>query len=238
MFRFVLAAVCGLVLTSTVTAATLYTEEFVSDDALWGKYSAASSVRVAPDYFTTGGPDGVGDSYISSEHTILETTSGQVIFRGQGNFDSSGDNFVGSWDAIGATRLEYWVRHNADVELTLGVRLAGPTNSPAFAILSGTPVAPNIWTKIVVPIDVTSSAGWVYEGAPTGTLATRYNAIINNVANVQIMAVRGSVETGEVVTFDLDGVSLVPEPGSFALAGLGACAGLALVVRRRRATRG
>lgn len=232
MNRFALAAFCSFTLASSTFAATVpFTEDFVSDTANWG---ADPAVLTAPTYLTTGGPSGAGDSYISNLKTFGSSTLGQVLFRGQATFNSSNGAITGNWVTAGVTSLAYWVRHDASEALEFGLRIAKTNNNPGYGIMTGTFVQPNVWTKVTVPISVAAAAGWTYEGGP-GNVTTQFNDVFGSVAYVQPLAARGAFAEGTQVTFQLDDVSLVPEPSSWALACLGGFAGLAAIRFRRKA---
>ena len=86
------------------------------------------------------------------------------------------------------------------------------------------PVLPNLWTEIIFEIDE-SNPSMFPEGGP-GT----FDAAFADIGHVQIgVQVPDPLAGGGVFTYDLDGVSIVPAPGSVALLAL-----TALVGRRRR----
>src|SRR5687768_13349664 len=98
-------AVVGIALSvgasSALAVTNPFTEEFLTNDSQWGTGQTPSSIRVAPTYNASGGPNGAGDGYISYTKPFTADNSSQTVFRGQNNFDSSGDAFVGNWVAAG-----------------------------------------------------------------------------------------------------------------------------------------
>lgn len=229
-----IASVCAallVLLTSTAGAVTVpFTEDFSANNSNWGK---SPSVFTAADYVSTGGPTGAGDGFISNAFTFAGGDLGQLVFRGQDNFNSSGNAFVGNW--IGTVNtLSFWIRQNSDTPLRVGIRMAVAGSSfPGANIVAQTPVQPNVWTLINIPISETPGAGYIYtgEGAPL-------SAVTGNLGKIQILAQRETLAVGTVVTFGVDKISIVPEPSSLVLAGFGLAAAGAMVVRRRRAIAG
>jgi hypothetical protein len=225
-----IASVCTAIvvlLTSTAGAVTIpFTEDFATNNSNWGK---SPSAFTGADWSATGGPNGAGDGYISNQFTFAAGDLGQLVFRGQDNFNSSGNAFVGNW--IGAVdTLSFWIRQNSSTALRVGVRVAPAGSSfPGANIVDQTPVQPNVWTLIHIPISETPGAGYIYtnEGFPL-------SASISNLGKIQILVQRETLAVGTVVGIDLDKVS-VPEPSSLILAGFGVAAAGAMVVRRRRA---
>ena len=104
-------------------------------------------------------------------------------------------------------------------------RWANPANYPAAAGVTG-PVMPNTWTQINFAI--TAGSPLVYEGPPS-----TYGSVFGNVGHIQIGVYQpgdGLAGVDHDYTFDLDQVSITPEPGSIALLG----AGVVCVIARRR----
>jgi hypothetical protein len=208
-----------------------FTENFSTNDSQWGTGQTPSSVRVAPTYNASGGPNGAGDGYISYTKPFTSSNSSQTIFRGQNNFDSSGDAFVGDWVAAGINELSFFIRTANTVPTTVAARLAPVANAPAFSIISPTDIQPNTWTQLTFPISLAASSGWIYEGDPgTMTQEQLYNSILKNLSNVQILAEPESTASPSI-RFDLDAVSVVPEP---AMLGVLGCAALPALLGRQR----
>jgi len=217
-------------------AASYFTETFATNDSNWGGAGTSSTTRAVPTYVSTGGPAGTGDGYIRNTVSLAASTLAQTAFRGQDNFDSSADAFVGNWQTAGIGLVSFDVRHDAPQATTIWLRIAPLANTPAWQIKT-LDVAPNTWTTITVPISLSeamSNPNWVYGGAPSSdpaVVTTRYNTLFNAVANVQILADNETPTVVASATFDLDNVATaVPEPTSLALFGAAA----AIVVGRRR----
>lgn len=215
-----LMAATALVAASSVQAATVpFTEDFAADNANWKDAAGADLSFVA-----TGGPD--GSSYVSTPFSFANanTDDDLTVLRGQDNFDSSADAFVGNWIADGVTTLTMKVRHNGIAPINFFVRLASPFNFPGAAAIDFVPVLPNTWTE--VSFDVTSSSIQLitFEGSD-------YNTVFSNIGNIQLGVRTPAAMAGFTapVTFDLDQPTITPEPASLALLGLG---GLAMLRRR------
>lgn len=205
-------------------------EDFDTDSAEWRE----NNKNLPVNWVASGGPNGDGDSYISVTRDLGTATGEQVIFRANDEFDASGDAFVGNWIAGNVHSFSFWFYHDAPGNLTLGARFATSANFPGMS--QPTPlnsVPPNVWTKIA--FDITpSNPNWIFAGvAPTAEEA--FPIVFSNVGNVQIYVRRSAdvIPENTVVNFGLDKVNAVPEPGSLALAGIGAICGLAAILRRR-----
>jgi hypothetical protein len=212
-----------LLVTSSVTAVTVpFTEGFASGAANW-RDSASNPVS----YVATGGVGGAGDGYISVERAFSPTADpnfASTIFRGHDGFDSSGDAFVGDWLGASVSKFSFWIRQNASSELSFGTRFATSANSPGANALSSLGlVAPaNVWTQLEIPVSPAAIA-------PEGP-ASFFAHVFSNLGNLQI-SVRPGTSVGSTVRFDLDQVSIVPEPTTFVL--LIAGAGVFICVVRR-----
>jgi len=218
-----------IVLTSSAGAVTVpFTEDFANNNSNWGK---SPSAFTGADYVTTGGPLGAGDAYISTAFTFGAGDLGQLVFRGQDNFNSSNDAFVGNWNNGTVTALSFYIRQNSSIPLDVGVRLATSVNFPGANWIYQIGVEPNVWTKVTIPITDTPGPDIIYTPEGPITLAS----IINSLGNIQILSQRQTLPVGTVVTFDVDKVSIVPEPSSLVLAGFGLAAVGGLLVRRHRA---
>lgn len=232
MFRVsvfsLMALSLSLSLASTSRALTVpFTEDFSSNNSNWGK---AASAFTPADYVSTGGPAGAGDGYISNAFTFAAGDLGQLVFRGQDNFNSSGDAFVGNWSGTVQT-LSFYIRQNSSVPLNVGARLATSMNFPGANWIYETGVLPNTWAKVTIPITDTPGPGYTYTPEGPITLAS----VINALGNIQVLAERGTLPVGTVVTIDVDKISIVPEPSTLLLAGFGVLAGGFVALRRRRA---
>lgn len=180
----------------------------------------------APTYNATGALD--GSAYITSTADLNSAGPfGLTVFRGQDDFDASGDAFVGDYLAGGIDRISFDFRHNAGQDLGIALRVATSNNFPAFAVELANPVASGEWVTLSFDLSFFNPLLTI-EGAPT---PQAFNEIMQSVGNIQISADRpDGLSTPLEVDFDLDNVSITPAPGSVALLGLG---GLAAVRRRR-----
>lgn len=198
-----------------------FTETFEAGANGWlqGSFSA-------PTYNATGALD--GSAYITSTADLNSAGPfGLTIFRGQDDFDASGDAFVGDYLAGGIDRVSFDFRHNAGQDLGIALRVATSNNFPAFAVELAEPVATGEWVTLSFDLSFFNPLLTI-EGAPT---PDAFNAIMQSVGNIQVSADRpDGLSTPLVVDFDLDNVSITPAPGSLALLGLG---GLAAARRRR-----
>ncbi|MGH7242896.1 MAG: hypothetical protein ACREJD_05705 [Phycisphaerales bacterium] len=218
---FLAAAMTGG--TSVLALVVPFTEKFESPASNW----SIGTAFTAPNYIPTGGPDGSG--YASRSITFANNNIGDfpILFRGQSNFNSSGNAFVGNWISGGVTQLKFSVRHNMDVGVSFFARIApDPATSPnpggAIALLA-TPVAANEWTTFTV--DISPLSPFILEG-------TTYENVFSAVARLQIGVSIDAATAGKVgpYTFDIDNVEIVPASGTLSVAG----AGLLLAARRRR----
>lgn len=198
-----------------------FTETFEAGANGWlqGSFSA-------PTYNATGALD--GSAYITSTADLNSAGPfGLTIFRGQDDFDASGDAFVGDYLAGGIDRVSFDFRHNAGQDLGIALRVATSNNFPAFAVELAEPVASGEWVTLSFDLSFFNPLLTI-EGAPT---PDAFNAIMQSVGNIQVSADRpDGLSTPLVVDFDLDNVSITPAPGSLALLGL---SGMAAARRRR-----
>ena len=203
----------------TNAAVIPFTEDFSTGTANW-KNSANADATYVP----SGGVGGVSDGYISVQRTFTANpTSAQTIFRGQDQFNSSSDAFVGNWLAAGVTHFSFWVRHNAASDLTFGTRFATSANSPgANGLGSPTAAPPNVWTMVEIPV----SPAVITPEPPSS-----FDVIFGSIGNLQISARPGN-NLNVPLTFDLDRVTIVPEPATLGLWCIAAGFGI-LFVRRR-----
>jgi hypothetical protein len=225
----IIGAAVAAALILTVQARALvnpFTEEFTTNASGWLSFS-----NTAPNWLTNGG---VGDSgYISYSLTFTSPVSGpfggppqQIMFRGNAANDASGDAFVGNWLSGGVTFLTLAVRHNYTETLNFYARFdagSGRAASSAFDVSFAIP-STNTWTTVTIPI-VNSNPPFVSYGAGT------FNSVFTNIQNLQfgVYAPTNTVFTD--FRLDIDDVSVVPEPSTWALL---ACAAAALAGGRLR----
>ena len=197
-----------------------FIEGFEADAANWFDGAGATELGWSP----SGGPD--GSAHATTQFNFLNAAPGSfaTIFRGQDNFDSSNDAFVGNWIADGVNQLSFAVRHDAPTPISFFTRLASPFNFPGVAAIEPVAVDPDTWTTITLDI-VEGNPAFVFEG-PFG-----FSDVFSNIGNVQFgIVVPGELAGADLdVTFDLDNVSIVPSPAGFAL-----LIGAGMLQRRRR----
>ena len=217
----ILSALAGTLLASSALAVTNpFTETFSGPSANW----SIASIITAPTYIPTGGPD--GSSYASGSFGFAAAANGDfpILFRGQDNFSSSSNAFVGNWLTSGVTSFSFSVRHNAPASIDFFARFSN--GGPGVVSLQPTLVPANTWATFNVPIN--SSTPFIFEGGPS-----LYAATFSALTRVQIGFVVDASIAGQAgpYTFDVDNVSITPAPGA-AAAFLGA-AGIAGLRRRR-----
>ncbi|HCT46018.1 MAG: hypothetical protein CMJ35_14620 [Phycisphaerae bacterium] len=198
-----------------------FTETFETGANGWlqGSFSA-------PTYNSTGALD--GSAYISSTADLNSAGPfGLTVFRGQDDFDASGDAFVGDYLAGGIDRISFDFRHNAGQDLGIALRVASSNNFPAFAVELAGPVVSDEWVTLSFDLSFFNPLVTI-EGAPT---PQAFNEIMAAIGNLQVSVDRpDGLDTPLVVDFDLDNVAITPAPSALALLGLG---GLATARRRR-----
>ena len=222
------AAILGLCLSATVhqslAATPGFTEDFELDVANWVNFDNTAFLS----FNATGGPD--GSSFASGDFNFKDLAfgdQGPVILRATTTplGPASGGNFFGDWLTDGITEFSAQVRHNAPVPLTFFARFASPTFFPGAIAVRFQPVFPNTWTEMSFDIDPSNPAFVSFEGE---TFVDVFDGIGNVQIGVEVPAALAGVDQG--FTFDVDQVSIVPEPSSLVLASLAVLA----CVRRRR----
>jgi hypothetical protein len=194
-----------------------FTEDFTLNTANW-KNNASLDLNYVPD----GGP---GDSaHVSTSFSFVAAGPQVALFRGQDGFDSSGDAFVGNWLAANVSHLTGYVRHDAPVPLDFFVRVATSANSPAVSFTLANPIPAGQWSPVDFWISFDNPLH-TNEGSPSMAF---YNNVMSNVGNVQIGVISGPLLGNPTsFQFNLDRVSIVPEPASWIAALIAAIVGLA-----------
>jgi hypothetical protein len=214
----VFALLIALALPAVAGAATVpFTEEFTASDANWR--GNPNSVGSLDGWSATGGAGGGG--YVSEAFNFVGSVfgaQGPVIFRGPAS--ASGGAFAGDWIADAVREVSVYVRHDAPVAVELFARFVSPMGFPGAIAAGDVPVAPGQWTRLTFAIDPASPQWTSFEGSDFAT-------VFGNIGTVQIGATTPAALAGAdvAVHFDLDAVSIVPEPASIAFLAL---AGLAL----------
>lgn len=219
---------CALVVAAqtAVSSAALvpFTENFTANSANWRMADQVTPMAWSP----AGGPG--GSSFASGNYSFANNLAGtdQSILRGHNSFGASGGAFVGNWLTDGVTGFSFWFRHDAPVPVQVFSRYAKPFSAGAVSF-DPAPIQPNTWTKLTFSLAF-GSPTLVLEGFPN--LAT-YNNVFSDVQDLQIgiRTPAGIAQTAPSYRFDIDQVSILPEPASAVLCG---AAFVALVLGRRR----
>lgn len=204
-----------------------FTENFDADAANWLNSNSTALL----DFNATGGPD--GSSYASGAFNFLNSAEDDspVILRGTSSIvgASSDGAFFGNWAAGPIASFGVQVRHDADLPLTFFTRFADPNNFPGATAIHFAPVPPNTWTLLEVPINPANPQFVTFEGES-------FETVFDNIGNVQIGVSVPAALAGvdQEFHFDIDQVSIVPEPAAGTLTSFAAL-GLWTVIGRRRA---
>jgi len=220
--------VCIALLAGVGTAQALtvpFVEEFTANSANWFDSGSVNAMT----WHSTGGPD--AGSYASTTFNFVHSSVADTpaVYRGQKNLGSSGEAFAGDWLTGGVTEFRAFVRHDANTDLTFFARFANPNNFPAMVAVAGGPVPSATWTELVIPI--TPGPGFIPEGPST------FSAVFGNLGNVQLgVFAEPLAGVDGTINFDLDKVTIVPEPASLALLAVGTLALARTRQSRRRRT--
>lgn len=221
----IMAALCAALTSIAATSAATvpFLEDFKTDAANWRDATGSADL----DWAAAGGPDGSSYAYGTFNFVNSAPDDTPAVFRGHDEYNSSGNNFVGDWIADGVTEFSFQVRHDAVEPLSLFTRFAGPTNFPGAVGLEFAPILPNQWTEVTVLIEEDNPA-FVYEGST-------FAGVFSNVGHLQIGVIVSDTLSGldQDFTFDVDKISIVPEPAT----AVGCLFGL-LALRRRSSARG
>jgi len=215
--------VLGLAQTGQAVSVLPFTEGFEVNTSNW-----LSGISQAPNWSATGGAGGSGAIFTSG--TIDTSGFGPIIFRGNNVATASGGAFVGNWIAAGVAEFRAYVWHDAPVALNFYARFDKGAGSAASS--NNFLVSPTTWTLLNIPIsDSLGNSGQIFQSygaaGPSG-----FNSIFSDIKNIQIAlgAAQDASTHGQMYTVGLDSVSIVPEPSTVWLLGLGL---LCLVARRQ-----
>jgi hypothetical protein len=222
----------------SAAAATLtvpFTETFATGVANWRILAGGS--EDLPTWVVSGGP---GDANFITQQFLIPTSgggfSGPTLFRGQGNFDSSDDRFVGDWITGGVGQFSVALRHSAPEPVIFQFRFAPVANSPGASTIDHV-VPSNTWTTITVPIVDSASVFQAYSQFTPPNPAV-FADIFGNLSNIQIglapLSAQDQSIRGNTYAFDLalPSITPVPEPTGWLL--LVTAGGMACGLGRRR----
>lgn len=191
-----------------------FAENFDSSASNW-----LNGASQAANFSGTGGADGGG--YVFTSGTIDLSGFGPIVFRGNSIAGASGGALVGNWLAAGVTEFQAHVWHDAPVALNFYARFDKGSGSAASS--NNFLVAPLTWTPFQVSIvDSLGTSGQVFQSYGAAG-AGGFSVIFSDIKNVQIAlgAAQDPSTAGQTYTVGLDRVTLVPEPATGTLVGVG-----------------
>lgn len=220
LFTFVPALLAALTGAGLLTGSTqavkaqgvIFSETFSSSASGW-----ANNANSPATWTTIGGVTGDGDGYITG--ATVTTSSGAVVLRAQTSLGSSPGLF-GNWTTTGTSPLSVYtlsfdLYQDSGTTQDFGLRFTGAA-SPTFpGAFLGNEISldSGVWTHFDVAVD--NNAGFTF---PEG--GGSYDSIFNDLARVQF-TVSGTPASPFNVRLDNVVISSVPEPSTFALAGMG-----------------
>lgn len=175
--------------------------------------------------YTSTFTSGAGGSYPGVPGTLAPT----ILMRGNSANDASGDAFVGDWITGGVISLTLSVRHNYDTALDAYAYLHNGSPGQAASLSNALfTIAPDTWTTITINI-TDSNPPFLSYGAGN------FNGVFSNIQNLGLgLYLPGSTEFTDF-TFDIDNVSIVPEPTTAMFLVVAALGMLFVALRRRPA---
>jgi hypothetical protein len=200
----------GLLAAARASALTVpYIESFPSDAANWRDAGGASPLGWQP----SGGPD--ASSYASTPFNFLGVPAnplgGPTPFQGKSSFGSSGAAFFGNWLTGGVNSVSAYVRQDTGVSLNYFMRFTSASSPTGVVGVIGTSVPSGVWTQLTLPV---TSGAFITEGPPT-----LFTSTFSNVGMMQIgfIVPAALANMNLTSTFDVDRISIVPEPAAVSL---------------------
>jgi hypothetical protein len=230
-FTFVpalLATLAGVVLLAGSTPAVkaqgvIYTEAFSTGASGWDNNGNNLAT-----WATIGGVTGDGDGYITA--AAVTSSSGAVVLRAQTSQGASPGLF-GNWTTTGTSplsvgTLSFDLYQDSGVTQGFGLRFATAAGFPGAFLGDEISLNSDVWTHFDIAVD--SSAGFTF---PEG--GGDYDSILGSLARIQF-TVDGTPASAFNVRLDnvaISSINSVPEPSTFALAGMGV--GVFVIMARR-----
>jgi hypothetical protein len=214
-----LATLTGAVLLtcSTPTAkaqGVIFTEPFSTGASGWANNASSPAI-----WATIGGVTGDGDGYITGT-VAAGTNSTYVVLRDQSSLAGSYTGLFGNWTTTGASplsvaTLSFDLYQDSGTAQDFGLRFTTAAGFPGAFLGGKISLGSDVWTHFDIAVD--SSAGFTF---PEG--GGSYGSILSSLARVQFTVDQATASSFNV---RLDNVTIstapVPEPATFALAGMG-----------------